>query len=236
MKLHRMVEDCTDENSVIEFKGNHSTTFFNNTAENGRAIHISATNITFKVFSLVAFYNNRALQNGGAMYIDDASYTMFEQNSTAQFVNNSANDYGGAVYSNAAKSQIIFNSLNIDFTNNNARLEGNEVYTFADKSCEHFCLVESVQSMYSFLQMHIVTSPNKLKLFQPATYLNNSGITETNSVTYYLNHIMLGQEITFGICILDFYNEPAGSVQLVVKDNVDQQGYYISEPLFRSII
>ena len=38
------------------------------------------------------------------MYIDDASYTMFEQNSTAQFVNNSANDYGGVVYFNAAKS------------------------------------------------------------------------------------------------------------------------------------
>ena len=46
---------------------------------------------------------------------------------------------------------------------------------------------------------------------------------------------MLGQEITFGICILDYYNEPAGSVQLVVKDNVDQQEYYINGPLFHSI-
>ena len=223
----------SNENSVIKFKGNYSITFFKNTAENGGAIYISATNITFKVFSLVTFHNNRALQNGGAMYIDDASYTLFEQNSTAQFVNNSANDYGGAVYSNAAKSKIIFNSQNINFTNNNAKLAGTTVYAFTDKSCDHFCLVESVQSIDSFLQMHIVTSPNKLNLSHPAIYLNNSGLT--NSVTYYLNHIMLGQEITFGICILDYYDEPAGSVQLVVKDNIDQQGYYINGPSFHSI-
>ena len=172
----------SDENSAIKFKGNHSIAFFINTTENGGAIHITAINITFKEFSLVKFHNNRALQIGGAMYIDDASYTMFDQNSTAQFVNNSANDYGGAVYSNTAKSQIIFNSLNI---NNNARLAGNAVYVFADKSCDHFCLVESAHSIDSFLQKHIVTSPNKLNLFHPAIYLNNSGITETNSVTYH---------------------------------------------------
>jgi len=43
------------------------------------------------------------LQDGGAMYIDTASYTMFEHDSITQFVSNRANDYGGGVYFTAAK-------------------------------------------------------------------------------------------------------------------------------------
>jgi len=57
---------------------------------------------------------------------------------------------------------------------------------------------------------HIYTAPNILVLGDPALYI---GHNVTNCRKYYINNIMLGEEIIIDACEQDYYDQPADETQ-----------------------
>ena len=118
-----------DVNSI--FVG--SITFHKNTAEYGGALHILSANISFNVdqmannsSTIIAFLNNRANSNGGAIESHSSiltfTKTMFFEANTAYFGN------GGAVSLLKTSKLILVPKLNISFTKNHANKAGGALY------------------------------------------------------------------------------------------------------------
>ena len=219
------------EGSQIHFSTSHTVLFYGNTATYGGAVYTDKSNISFEENTTFVFQNNRVLQSGGAMTLGDAAYSIFKRNSTFNFSQNYANSQGGAVYILIAKSMVVILSKSFSFTNNNAKVAGNFVYMFLDASCDSLCLN---QKFPYIVDNYTITSPVKIQLLFPTVCVKSSNDKECT--TYYLRRIMLGQEISFEVCILDYYSNPAGSVQLqIYYSDADLQGYYLNGSMFHSI-
>ena len=67
------------------------------------------------------------------------------------------------------------------------------------------------------LAQHIHTPPSELVLGDPAVCIDDDNVT--NCGTYYVNNIMLGQEIIIDACVRDYYNQPTVETQFVVDSN-----------------
>ena len=70
----------------------------------------------------------------------------------------------------------------------------------------------------------LLTSPYKLLLNSTVKCINENN---TNCNTYYINNVMLGQEITFDACVLDQFNQPTKATDFVVS-GMEHQDYNIS--------
>ena len=119
-----------DRHSDVTLEGDIPVTFTSNTAKHGGAVCISQSIIKFVNNFVVMVNNNRAVENGGAMYFSDNFTAIFDYGSSVRFVHNTANRYGGALYSEVnheGLSKLILNSTGITFTNNGAQI-GNSVY------------------------------------------------------------------------------------------------------------
>ena len=236
-----------NHHSDVTFKGKPNVTFYNNKADNnGGALYIShdstarytesctvmfngniadlggsvfskSSSIMFGGNSFVSFINNTALHDGGAIYCSDNSYFLLLSDASISFYFNVANDNGGAIYLLFKESSINFNSSNIHFKENTAGIIQNSVYINVVRPCDKNCLFYDINiNMQKYL---FTTSPHKLILYNPAKCINGN---DTDCDTYYINNIMLGQDITFDACVLDYYDQPTEAAQFLITGTKHQ--------------
>ena len=79
--------------------------------------------------------------------------------------------------------------------------------------------------------MPLTTSSNRLVLYSPTKCINGN---ETDCDTYYMNNIMLGQDITFDACLLDYFDQPTEAAQFSIT-SMNHQNYYISSSKYITI-
>ena len=245
---------------VVTFKGNSTVTFNSNTVQDsGGAVHINhRSTVKFKESSLVKFNNNSAnlggsvfiklsevfiggnssikfatntaLQDGGAIYLNDHSnYTLLD-NSIVAFHHNTAGGYGGAMYILLKESSINFNSSDISFHNNMAGTAQNSLYINVLKTVNNTLSFQDL-SVITKTNFAIATSPSTLTLYNSGSCINNS-IAQCS--TYYMNNIMLGQEIKFNACVLDYCGQPTNAVEFLVT-GMDHPDYSILGSKYKSI-
>ena len=219
-----------DSNSSVEFRENSKLMFNGNTANSGGSIFSKTSSIIIDGNSFVKFINNTALRDGGAIYLSDHSNFSQLNYSNVFFYYNSARDYGGAVYVLLKGSLINFNSSGIYFMNNTARTI--VVYINVQKAYENDSLILNRSiNIGNNIDIPLATSPNKLILHNPAKCINDDN---TDCNTYYMNNIMLGQEITFNACLLDYYDQPTEAIQFSIT-GMNHQDYTIRGQKYISI-
>ena len=221
-----------DNSSSVEFKENSKLLFNGNTANSGGSIFSKTSSIIIDGNSFVKFIYNTALRDGGAIYLSDYSNFTQLNYSNVTFYYNSARDYGGAVYVLLKGSSINFNSSGIYFMDNTARTIQISVYINVQKAYENDSLIlnRSV-NIGNNIDIPLTTSPNKLVLYDPAKCIKND---DTDCDTYYMNNIMLGQEITFDACLLDYYDQPTETIQFSIT-GMNHQDYTILGQKYISI-
>ena len=199
----------SSDHSDINFKGNTVLTFYNNTAYTGGAYYIHGSFITSEDFAFVTFNKNKALQDGGAIYLSSGSHFTHLDDSEIYFYNNSADNYGGAAY-------ILLKGLKpdirsyLEFEGNTAGKTPKAIYISIPRLCDRYCLKDVINvEIFSFTKF-VSTSQYKVALYNPTKCINGS---VGNCDTYYMNNIMLGQEITFDACVLDLYDQPTEAVE-----------------------
>jgi len=214
----------TATNSDVTFEGNY-TTFIDNTALNGGAVCTDQSTIQLREKSVVTFGNNTALDSGGAIYFGYHSMAKF--NVSATFVNNLAHKYGGAVFAIIDESRINLGAKFYEsFYGNVARMTGNMLYIAVPKSCDMDCLSNSVSGVSKevlqngLLYNDVTTTPNKVKYYHPTICINRNS-TRGECETYFINNIILGQEIKAYACVLDYYDQLSSAVQHIVSDKND---------------
>ena len=209
--------------------------FKNNSAETGGAIYISQSNITFagNSRSSIQFIKNTALQDGGAIFLGDHSILKLTNNIKVNFSDNFANDDGKAIYVQIKHSLLIFNITKFHFSDNNLGTTRNLIYINVPKSCNRSCLFQRVLKFPENISLPIFTSPRRLIIYDPAKCIDRNN-SDMYSNIYYINNIMLGQEIRFNACVLDYYNQPTELTQFLVT-SMNHQHYNMSGSKYISV-
>ena len=218
-----------NQHSTFKSKGNTKVKFRNDGAGLGGSIFIESSNVTIEENSFVEFINNTALQSGGAIYLSDHSHLAFLNATDVTFSYNSANDYGGTIYILLKNSSIVINSFNVYFSNNTAEKTQSSIYMKLPDSCNNDCLDHSVNGNLN--KDIFSTSPYKLVLNNKVKCIDDN---YTYCAKYYMNNIMLGQEITFDACVLDYFDKPTEATDFVVS-GMDHQNYNISGSKYISV-
>ena len=214
------------------FEDNSAITFNTNRAKLGGAIFATTSNITFTGNCSIRFYDNKAWQDGGAIYLNNPFTITFSDHAALIFSHNTASDYGGAIYSKIADSQINFDITNFKFYDNYARTAGKSVFINVPTSCNSSCLQSSILGInketlqHSQFHEHITTSPSNLKLYQPVICIDDNVNKTEECNSYYVKNIMSGQEITFDACMYDYYDQPGDTARFLVSAD-DNQDFYI---------
>ena len=221
-----------NQHSTFKSKGNTKVTFSNDTADLGGSIFIESSNVTIEETSSVEFNNSTALQNGGAIYLSDHSNLMFLNATNVTFSYNSANDYGGAIYALLKKSSIVINSSNVYFDHSTAGKIQTSIYMRLSKSCNSDCLDHSIKDNLNVSEIS-ASSAFKLLLYNTVKCIKGNN-TDLDCDTYYMSNVMLGQEITFDACVLDYFDQPTEATDFVVS-GMEHQDYKISGSKYISI-
>ena len=246
-------------NSEISFEGRARIAFLRNkAANNGGSCYFSHLSIIIlKEFANVTFENNNAFYIGGAIHLNNNSNITFEDNSTALFksnrasyggaIGNSINSsiiaqdharitfiannglYGGAMFFDATHTSLVFKDqdIHISFTSNAARIAGDYMYFNSTRSSGS-CLNNRIIGINNETKRFIATPPNKLQFYAPVTCIDNDNKTECDS--YYLRHIMLGEEIIVPASVLNYCDQPSNDVTQFVLHGGNNQNYDISGP------
>ena len=221
----------TEQNSSVIFNGHCVVTFDNNIAStDGGALNANNNcSVNMKGNSTIIFNDNQAIGDGGAIYLNNLINILLENSSTVILTSNTADKYGGAIYSKITQLAKYFTITEFKFDHNRAREAGNLLYIDVPKSCNASCLTDinvgitNDMLWNSLSDRLIVTSPNALKLHYPAKCISNESV---GCEKYYIDNIMLGQEITIPACLLDYYNRPAEVTQFTIIGE-DHQNYYV---------
>ena len=180
--------------SKVMFKGNGTTIFYNNTAgasggavyfydnfnitvtessnlnftrnvaKTGGAIYGTVCDVNFSGSSKLAFKNNEAVHEGGAIYLSDRSNILFDENIHMTLTSNGAT-YGAGMYSNLSGSSITLDSKQFHHYNNTAVAAGSLMYVHIPSSCNRSCLDERIVG--SKIANLITTPPKLLVLNEP---------------------------------------------------------------------
>ena len=217
--------------AFITSRSKSNMTFKNNIAEMGGAIYAALSNITFAGNSSLQFIRNTALQDGGAIYLSEHSDFVFADNSNANFSDNFATDDGDSIYMQLKESLLSFNNNVIHFSDNNLGAISKPVYINVPKSYNKTCLLQRVMKIHKNISLPIITSPRKLILYYPAKCID---VSNTDCNSYYISNIMLGQEIRFNACVLDYYDQPTELTQFLVT-GMNHQYYNISGSKYISV-
>ena len=209
-----------DHNSEIIYIGNSVVIFNGNIANLGGSIFSKSSSTSIVENSIVKFLNNTGLQDGGAIYLSYHSTFLHLNNANVAFHYNTASDYGGAIYAFIRGTAINFNSTDIHFKDNRAGITQNSLYINVPRSCDKSCLFHSV-NIANRSNFQLTTSPDKLLLHNPAKCISGN---ETNCDTYYMSNVMLGQDITFDACVLDYYDQPTEAAQFLIT-GMNHQDY-----------
>ena len=194
----------------------------------GGAMYITDSNLIFASKSMI-FSNNTALRKGGALYLKANFYMEYKNSSKLIFYNNSVEDHGGAAYCELDEQSLIkFNTTDIIFNKNNARFGGNPIFVKVPKLWNTSQLQSNVVGSNKNNSKFLTTSPNNLILHSPT-----KPIDDINGVrSYYMQNIMLGQEIVIDACVLDYFNQTGNVVPFLIStDNCTDingcQDYYL---------
>ena len=215
--------------SSITVTGNSTAKFIRNRANVGGAIYLETSNMSFTMNCSIGFCNNTAEQDGGAIYLDANFIVAFADNANITFDYNTASDYGGAVYGKISHSKLYLNITNITFYNNHVKTAGNSIFINVPSSCNSSCVSNNIVGIskdsidHSTLTQSITTTPKVLKLYQPAVCIEDEA-KECSS--YYVNNIMLGEEVLVSACMYDYYDRPSDDARFVVTSS-NNQDYYI---------
>lgn len=128
-----------------------------------------------------------------------------------------------------SNSSIRFNSSRIYFKDNTAGTVHKSVYINVLSLCDASCLFHSV-NISSKIDFPVAASPSKLILHNEKCINGNN----TGCGTYYINNIMLGQEIIFDVCVLDYYDQQIKATEFLVTSY--NQDYNISGPKYVSVL
>ena len=219
------------QNSFAIFNGSSEVKFDNNSASaDGGALHANNNcSVKVKGNSTVIFNNNQASGNGGAIYFNNHINVMLENSSRIMLKFNTADNYGGAIYSTIIQIAKYLIIREFEFSRNRAGEVGNLLYIEVPKSCIANCLTDINTGINNDILWHnlsdrlIATSPNTLTLHYPAKCISDDSV---DCEKYYIDNIMLGQEITIPACLLDYYNRPAEVTQFTIIGE-DHQNYYV---------
>ena len=166
------------DSSSLKIRNNTIMTFNGNSATVGGAVnfHEISTGI-LEMNSTLVLKDNRAIQNGGAFYLDLNSYIEFKQYVIAKFDSNNAKR-GGAIYLMASTSIYKMYST-IIFKNNIALQDGGAIYI-------------AYQSHLTFMGgSHVTFSHNRASDYGGAIYgevANNRIINFGNSTKLFLDN------------------------------------------------
>ena len=210
----------------VTFKQNTNVTFESNNATFGGAICLNRnTNITFTDNSIALFKDNIASNDGGAINILTNSSIMINDNTKITFTANNA-QYGGAMFFDTTHTTLKFtnNGSDITFNSNTARIAGDYMY-FDSTGSSSSCLNNRIIDIKNKTKQYITTPPSKIQFFAPATCINNNKTAECN--TYYLENIMLGEEINIPACVSNYCDQPSYSTQFRLHGE-NNQNYSIS--------
>ena len=202
------------EYSLLLFEDNAKVEFISNIAEDGGAVSLQQSSINFATGSSATFDHNSARRSGGAIHLVDNFIMMFESKSCVIFNQNTATLHGGAIYGEVKqtnKSKISSNTTSIEFSSNTA-LVGDDVFVHIQASCDEMCLNNSIVG----LNVTHNNPPHHLALYNPAICINTTNTTN-NCNTYFVDNIMLGQNIKINACVISFHDQPAGGVDFVVS-------------------
>ena len=226
------------DNSSIAVKHISTITFTNNKAENGGAIFATTSTLLVSEYSNVTFYRNTADRDGGAIYFHNQIIASFKNSSTVTMISNAANNSGGAIYSEITPNTKYFNISEIhNIGDNTATVAGSLLYIDVSESCNSSCLNARMLGISNGTLYHdlpdkrVSTSPGRLKLYHPAKCISNDSVT---CEKYYIENIMLGQEITINPCLLDYYNSPAKVTQFRIAGD-ENQNYFVQGSEYTSI-
>ena len=194
-------------------KANAIALFGNNTAIHGGALYlINNSNVTFQQNSTANFDHNKATLDGGAISMFTNSIIMVKGYTNITFNVNNA-QYGGAMYFDTTSSRLHYNNT-INFINNNANFAGKNIYFDSTTSCNRSCLESRIIGINNDSKQYVATPPSRLVFYDPAICNDNGDDKECNS--YFLNHVMLGQEINVPACVLDYFEQPADKTQFIL--------------------
>ena len=202
------------EYSLLLFEDNAKVEFISNIAEDGGAVSLQQSSINFATGSSATFDHNSARRSGGAIHLVDNFIMMFESKSFVIFNQNTATLHGGAIFGELKqtnKSKILSNTTSVEFSSNTA-LVGDDVYVHIQASCDEMCLNNSIVG----LNVTHNNPPRHLALYNPATCITTTNTTN-NCNTYFVDNIMLGQNIKINACVLSFHDQPARGVDFVVS-------------------
>ncbi|XP_065914541.1 probable outer membrane protein pmp20 [Dysidea avara] len=202
------------EYSLLLFEDNAKVEFISNIAEDGGAVSLQQSSINFATGSSATFDHNSARRSGGAIHLVDNFIMMFESKSFVIFNQNTATLHGGAIFGELKqtnKSKILSNTTGVEFSSNTA-LVGDDVYVHIQASCDEMCLNNSIVG----LNVTHNNPPRHLALYNPATCITTTNTTN-NCNTYFVDNIMLGQNIKINACVLSFHDQPARGVDFVVS-------------------
>ena len=221
-------------NSSITLKHNSTVVFTNNSAGNGGAFFIRASTLLVSEHSNVTFDKNTARQDGGAIYFDNQINARFKNSSTVTLISNTASDHGGAIYSKITQITKHFDISELNFSDNTAGIAGNLLYIDVSKSCDSSCLTDRIIGISNetlYQGSNVATSPKMLKLYDTVKCISNDSV---ECEKYYIENIMLGQEIAIHPCLLDYYNKPAAVIRFrFVGEN--HQNYSVHGSEYTSI-
>ena len=209
----------------------NGSTFINNVAS---SMYLSGCDV--ELSGIVLFRNNTA-ENGGAVYLNQGTRIIIADETNVQFIYNKAVLNGGAIYVNilcdnlGGGSDTFLHTTSLNyiamFINNSARIAGNSIYFNIPPK---FCSVNTnisdsgsilyVPCQFSYSQpMHIpcdldytllngtgapiVTSPHELRLYFPFNKVYNISSTSDHNV-YFVKNNILG-EVKFTGAVFDYF-------------------------------
>ena len=203
------------EFSNITLKQNSTIFFTDNSAENGGAAFISTSALLLSEYTNVTIINSIARKDGGAIYLNELISAIFKDSSTFTVASNAADNYGGGIYIKITQNTKYFNISDISFSDNKARVAGSLLYIEVSPACNASCLNDRIVGIsneilqHSMISKKVATSPSALQLHYPTKCIDyQSAVCHL----YYIDSIMLGQEMIIHACLLDYYNKPAAEV------------------------
>ena len=111
------------------------------------------------------------------------------------------------------------------------------MYIDVPKSCNSSCLSHRIVGVNNYtlnqgtLDKNVATSPKILKFYDSVKYIGNEN---AQCKQYYIDNIMLGQELLIYPCLLDHYNNPAEATQFrIIGEN--NQNYFLHGSEYTSI-
>ena len=193
--------------SVIE---SPHVNFTHNVAKTGGAIHVTICNIEFSGTSNVTFKNNVAVHEGGAIYLNDQANIAFDKNIHMILACNGA-DRGAGMFNDLSKNTTLtFITEQFHHYDNTARIAGDLFYVHVPPSCDASCLEKRIVGLNETDLDIITTPPKRITLHAPTKPMCTNTTEECNA--YYVENIMLGQEILISACLKDYYDKPTNDV------------------------